>query len=222
MGSTGPVTAVFSGLGKDLSKMKIKRLIVGILEANCYVLYQRAGGPCLLVDPGDEAPRILTFIRENRLEPQAIILTHNHRDHRGAVAEILAAYDVPVYLHAADAVNYRGRVDVEPEDGDRIRLEDEELVFRHTPGHSPGSVCLLGEKSRVCFTGDTLFDTDLGRTDLKGGSEAELARSIRDVVSHWPNDIMIYPGHDSGCTMKKVRIYNQEYLALTEGRERQA
>lgn len=78
----------------------------------------------------------------------------------------------------------------------------------------------MAEKSRVCFTGDTIFDTDLGRTDLEGGSEPDMRDSICNVVDKWENDIMIYPGHDDGCTMKKVRIYNSEFIALRDGNER--
>lgn len=78
----------------------------------------------------------------------------------------------------------------------------------------------MAEKSRVCFTGDTLFDTDLGRSDLDGGSEDDMRDTVCRILDRWENDIVIYPGHDDGCTMKKVRQYNTEFLALLAGRER--
>ena len=83
-----------------------------------------------------------------------------------------------------------------------------------------GSICLYSEKSKVCFTGDTIFDTDLGRTDLAGGSESMMADSIRDVVDRWDNQVTIYPGHDGSCNMKFVRAHNQEFLALRDGHDR--
>ena len=134
-----------------------------------------------------------------------------------AAADVL---DCPVYMHEADACSYRGRVDSELKGGDVLDLDGEILEIMSTPGHTKGSICIMSEKSRVCFTGDTVFDTDLGRTDLEGGSEEEMKSSIRNIVDKWDNDIHIYPGHDDGCTMKQVRKYNTEFIAITEGRNR--
>lgn len=79
-----------------------------------------------------------------------------------------------------------------------------------------GSVCIIAEESKTVFTGDTIFDTDLGRTDFKDGSEAEMIRSCREVIDKWPNDYRIYPGHDESATMKQVRTYNSEFLHCLE------
>ena len=100
------------------------------------------------------------------------------------------------------------------EDGDRILLEDEEIRVVHTPGHTAGSVCFFSERGKLAFTGDTIFNVDLGRTDLEDGSESDMIWSCREVINKWNNEIFIYPGHGDGCNMKKVRKINHEFLEI--------
>ena len=200
--------------------MKVERFIGGSLESNGYVLYQKDGGDAYVVDPGYNPGVFVDFIREHKLNLVGILLTHNHHDHVGAVNALRDQCPCKVYMHRQDAAVYRGCVDVEIEDGYTFDLEGESIVTLSTPGHTKGSVCFMCPKSKICFTGDTVFDTDLGRTDLEGGSEEDMRRSIVNVVDKWTNDIYIYPGHDNGCTMKFVRKYNTEFLALLEGRDR--
>lgn len=200
--------------------MKIKRFIGGSLESNGYVIYRERKGECFIIDPGYN-PKVFTdFVREENLKAKGIILTHLHSDHTGAAEKVADVLECPIYMHEADAFVYRGRVDEMMKDGDRLELEDEKLTVINTPGHTKGSICLMCEKSRVCFTGDTLFDTDLGRSDLAGGSEEDMEETVRKVVDGWPDDVVIYPGHDDGCTMAKVRKYNTEFLAIVSGRSR--
>ena len=90
----------------------------------------------------------------------------------------------------------------------------------HTPGHTRGGVCYFSEKSKVVFTGDTIFNVDIGRTDFEDGSPDQMERSILDKINTWPNDIFIYPGHGDGCTMKKVRQINTEFLDVVKGEEK--
>ena len=111
---------------------------------------------------------------------------------------------------------YGNKVDVYMEDSDIIDLDGVQLEVIHTPGHTRGSVCIFDGKDRVCFTGDTIFNVDLGRTDLEDGSEEQMIRSITEIIDRWPNDIMIYPGHGDGCTMKKVRKINREFTDIIE------
>ena len=201
--------------------MKVERFIGGSLESNGYVLYNSPGGEAYIIDPGYNPKVFIDFVEETQLNLKGILLTHNHHDHVGAVAAIVDKIPCTVYMHIADAAGYRGRVDVEIEDGFTFDLDGkEELVTLSTPGHTKGSVCFMCEKSKICFTGDTIFDTDLGRSDLPGGSEDEMRMSMIDVVDKWGNDIYIYPGHDNGCTMKQVRKYNSEFLALISGGSR--
>lgn len=171
----------------------------------------------MIIDPGYNANKILTFINEMELHPQGIILTHMHHDHVGAVEAIKSKIDVKAYMHALDAEVYKGKIDRPLYGGESIMLEDEELKIIHTPGHSRGSICIMSDESKVCFTGDTIFDIDLGRTDLAGGSEDEMILTVKNVISTWDNSITIYPGHDTSATMKQVRKYNTEYLAIMQG-----
>ncbi len=200
--------------------MKIKRFVGGSLQSNGYIVYCKECGDCYIIDPGYEPKRFISYIKKEEFHPMGIILTHLHHDHTGGAETIRDAFSCPVYMHEADAFVYRGIVDHMLTDGEILRLETETLQILHTPGHTRGSICIFCEKSRICFTGDTIFDTDLGRTDLDGGSEEEMKKTICDIVDQWPNDIWIYPGHDEGCSMKDVRRYNSEFLALRDGNER--
>lgn len=198
--------------------MKIKRFIGGMLESNGYVIFQKEGGEAFLIDPGYNSKVFIEYIKAHDFTLKGILLTHHHYDHVGAVERVKDVFDCPVYLHMRDCDMYRKNVDVYMEDGDILYLEDEAIKVINTPGHTHGSVCFYSEKSRLCFTGDTIFNVDLGRTDLEDGSENEMRDSIVNIIDKWPNDIMIYPGHGDGCTMKKVRKINNEFLELTEGK----
>ncbi|MEE0742021.1 MAG: MBL fold metallo-hydrolase [Emergencia sp.] len=200
--------------------MKIQKITGGSLMSNGYVLYEKDGGSCLIIDPGYGPQKFIDFVTEQKLHCDGIILTHLHHDHTGAADSVADYLDCPIYMHETDACVYKGKVDRYLYHHDALHLDGEELRILHTPGHTGGSICILAEKSRVCFTGDTLFDTDLGRTDLAGGSEKQLRESIKNVIDRWENYIYIYPGHDGGCTMKSVRQNNPEFLALRDGNER--
>ncbi len=194
--------------------MKIKRFIGGILESNGYVLYQQEGGACYVVDPGYSSKTFINYIEEMGLELKGILLTHYHSDHVGAVRKLSDHFDCPVALHRGDMDLYRDRVDIPLEDGMAFDLEGETIAVVHTPGHTSGSVCFYSEKSKLAFTGDTIFNVDLGRTDLQGGSEQEMINSCREIIDKWSNEIFIYPGHGDGCNMKKVRKINHEFISI--------
>lgn len=198
--------------------MKIQRFTGGILESNGYVLYQNEGQTCYIIDPGYNSKVYLDYLKKNELKLEGILLTHHHYDHTGAVDRLKKELDCPVYLHRADCDMYKKPVDVYMEDGDVIDIGGEKLVVISTPGHTRGSVCFFSAKSRIAFTGDTIFNVDLGRTDLEDGSEEEMRHSIIDIIDKWDNDIMIYPGHGDGCTMKKVRKINREFNDIIEKR----
>lgn len=198
--------------------MKIQRFTGGILESNGYVLYQSEGQTSYIIDPGYNPKVYLDYLKKNNLKLEGILLTHHHYDHTGAVDRIKKELDCPVYMHRADCDMYKKPVDVYMEDGDVIDLGGEKLTVISTPGHTRGSVCFFSAKSRVAFTGDTIFNVDLGRTDLEDGSEEEMRHSIIDIIDRWDSDIMIYPGHGDGCTMKKVRKINKEFNDIIEKR----
>ena len=203
--------------------MEIKRFIGGILEANCYIVSPADSGAdvkaanakktCFIIDPGYEAKKIMKYIMDNDLSVEGIILTHHHSDHSGCAARIRKELGCPILIHREDADRYREGADRLLENGDVLG----DLTVLHTPGHTRGGICLLSERDKVCFTGDTIFNVDLGRTDLNDGSYEEMVRSILDVVNKWGNDMTIYPGHGDPATMKTVRKINLEFLEIVNG-----
>lgn len=195
--------------------MNIKRYIGGVLQSNGYVIYQEEGGDCYVIDPGYNAGVFRDFIELKKLKPQGILLTHHHHDHTGAAEKLKSMFDCPAFLHRADIDHCKFEVERPMEDGDVIRLGNEMIRVIHTPGHTAGSVCFFSDRGKLAFTGDTIFNVDLGRTDLEDGSEADMIRSCRDIINKWSNEIFIYPGHGDGCNMKKVRKINHEFLEIT-------
>ena len=192
--------------------MKIKKYIGGTLKSNGYVIYQQVEGKCYIIDPGYNPEKFINFVKENKLDLMGVILTHHHSDHIGGAEEIREAFNCQVMIHRADLDLYKNPIDVILEDGQKICLEDEELEIINTPGHTKGSICICSKKSKIVFTGDTIFSTDIGRTDLKDGSESEMNSSITNIIDKWPNDFMLYPGHGSECSMKSIRKNNHEFL----------
>ena len=214
-----------NGLQKERDTVKIKRFIGGILEANCYVVSPDAKAsdtdakaPCFIIDPGYESKKIIKYINDNGFEAEGILLTHHHTDHSGCAARIRKELGCPIMIHREDADRYREDADRLLEDGDVLALNGGvKLTVLHTPGHTRGGICLLSERDKVCFTGDTIFNVDLGRTDLNDGSYEEMVRSILDVCNTWGNDMTIYPGHGDPATMKMVRKINLEFLEIVNG-----
>ncbi len=201
--------------------MKVVMIPVGQLQSNCYLAYDDATRDALIIDPGDEPERILEAVQRLGLAVKALICTHAHFDHAGAVAKLKQATNAPVLLHEDDLpVNAKvgqqgsawGFHVVQPPPPDRLLQEGDEvaagnvrLTVLHTPGHSPGSICLLGEG--VLFTGDTVFAGSVGRTDFPGGSYESLRRSFKRIMELSP-EIRIYPGHGSWTTVGQEREGN--------------
>ena len=198
--------------------MKIKRIVGGNLESNGYVIYDKEQGECYIIDPGYNGEKFLKIVNDLELELKGILLTHHHYDHVGGVDKIKGMTDCPICIHRADSDMYKKQADVLMENGDKIILGEEEILLLHTPGHTKGSVCFYSEQSKLAFTGDTIFNVDLGRTDLSDGSTTDMEYSIRDIIDLWGNEITIYPGHGDSCNMKYVRKYNQEFLAIMENK----
>lgn len=204
--------------------MLIKRFQCGSIMENGYLLYHSDGGRCWIIDPGYHPELYEKYITEHHLDLREILLTHRHEDHIGAVAALMKRYHCPAAMHQDDLLDCDLPVDHILRNRDVINIGDSNyhdfLLVLHTPGHTQGSVCFLSNKTKVCFTGDTLFDTDLGRTDLAGGSEQEMIRSVKLLDQELEDDIQVLPGHETSAKMSFVRKENKEFLALLEGRSR--
>lgn len=189
--------------------MTYERLPVGAYQANCCLVYDESGR-AVVIDPGDEAARLLAKIRENGLQVEAILLTHAHFDHIGAVQALQHETGAPLYVHEAEQkalTNPVYSMVTEPlsfvadhvlRDNDTVTVESMTLTVLHTPGHTEGSVCYLCENT--LFAGDTLFAGSVGRTDFAGGSFTALRESLVR-LSALPDQVVVVPGHGAETTI---------------------
>lgn len=172
--------------------MEISGAVTGISRENCY--FCQSGEELAIIDPGENAHFILQELSRHSKKPAKIILTHYHFDHVSAVPGILKELgEIPVLCHKADAKRLEFPVNVCLEDRDRIKVGEEEMKVLHTPGHSAGSISLLGDG--YIFTGDTVFRDGYGRTDFEDGSEADMQRSLKQLSVVFRAGLIVYPGH---------------------------
>ncbi len=200
--------------------MRINAIALGYLKANCYIVYEEEGGECIVIDPGYNSTKYTDFIEEHNLKCAAILLTHRHPDHVGGASKLSAKLRCPIYMHRLDAEGFKGHVDVVLDGGEELTLAGFKIKVYHTPGHSPGGLCFDFYEYQAVFSGDTIFDIDLGVTRFEGGSEEELAWSCRNVIDKWADDVTVYPGHDASATMAYIRENNKEFIALRDGKSR--
>lgn len=195
--------------------MKVKVLQVGPIGTNCYILEDDTTGKAAVIDPGDEAGRILKVLEEDKAEVEYILLTHGHYDHTTGVPELHRALpEAKIYIHEADANGAGSQLfplagQVEDlllyDEGDKLTLGSLTIEVLHTPGHSKGSVVLkVGD---VLFCGDTLFAGSCGRTDLPGGSYEEIMASLKR-LGELEGDYHVCPGHDVTSTLERERRSN--------------
>ncbi len=200
--------------------MNILRLVLGPLETNCWLVSDGTGGPVIVIDPADEPQVILEALRGRPVS--VVALTHGHFDHLAAASEVMAAAGGVLQVHAADApwitsVSGTGAAqfgfDVtappagrELHDDDTIEAGGVSLEVLHTPGHTPGCICLLGEGH--LFSGDTLFAGSVGRTDFPRGDGAALRRSIAQRLAPLADDVLVHPGHGAETTIGRERRVN--------------
>jgi hydroxyacylglutathione hydrolase len=179
------------------NEMRIKKLVVGMLQTNCYILAGEEQG--IIIDPGEEVDRILEEVGD--LKVDLILLTHNHFDHIGALSYTARATSAPVAIHPLDSIDAANR---DLKDGEKIPFEGEEILVIHTPGHTPGGCCFLfGEN---LFSGDTLFSGGWGNTAFPGGSERAIFKSIREKLMSLPDSTIVYPGHGDSTTIGEERV----------------
>ena len=195
--------------------MKVKVLCVGPIGTNCYILEDEETGLAAVIDPGDEADKILKALREDGVTVEYILLTHGHYDHTTAVPDLHKALpQAKIYIHRADANGAGNQLfplagQVEGlryyDEGDELKLGTLTIQVLHTPGHSKGSVTL--KVADVLFCGDTLFAGSCGRTDFAGGSYAEIMDSLKR-LGELEGDFYVCPGHDVTSTLERERRSN--------------
>lgn len=202
--------------------MPIETLALGRLETNCYIISCRETRQAAVIDPGDEAEKILTVIANNDLTVSSILLTHGHFDHVCAVAAVKKATGATVYAHENEKLNLASvalqtqffgfpaplpfEVDQWLRGGEVVRTGALTLEVLNTPGHSPGGVCfLMGDD---LFSGDVLFYESIGRSDLPGGSAEQLLAAIRRQLLVLPDTTRVHPGHGKATTIAHEKKYN--------------
>jgi hydroxyacylglutathione hydrolase len=213
--------------------MDVRMLTVGPVQENCFIARLDGSDRAVIFDPGEEAGRILGVVDELGLTVEAVLLTHTHFDHVGAVAPVARATGAPVYVSQierpvlADIMSYVPFAGFGPYEsyeadhtlvgGERLELAGFEIDVLFTPGHSPGHVTYSIPSERAVFSGDVLFQASVGRTDLPGGNWDTLLASIGELVESLPEDTTIYPGHMGITTLGAERRTNPFLAELAAG-----
>lgn len=207
--------------------LNVYPLVLGPVQTTCYVVSSQ--GRAVIVDPAANATKIIQYLGTKKLIPEAILLTHGHFDHIGAVNELAAKYRLPIYAHKSEkeyfdqpevnlsTMMYQPFVLSEDldyhwlADGATLTCLDTQVKIFHVPGHTSGSLCYYFVKDRMVFTGDTLFKQSIGRTDFIYGNHQQLVTGIRQKLLTLPDDTLVYPGHGD-CTTVADEKRNNPFL----------
>lgn len=203
--------------------MEIQVKPVGMIQANCYIVSSDSKN-AFIIDPGGDAKQLLNNLKQHDLTLKMILLTHGHHDHIAAVWDILEECPVPVYVHSGDKemlediqislcsmvpvyFHYKTGVEYQTvKDGDKLEMDDLKIEVLHTPGHTKGSCCFVVNQ-QVMFTGDTLFQGDIGRCDLYGGDYTVMKQSLARLAV-LETDYRVYPGHGPATTLLNQKATN--------------
>ncbi len=206
-----------------MDKLQIETLVLGMIQTNCYLAMNRETRELLIVDPADEADRIVRKIGEMQAKPAAVLLTHGHFDHIGAADDLRGQYGIPVCaldeerqvlerpllnLSAMQKKVLTVKADRFFRDGEIAELAGVSVRVLHTPGHTAGGACYYIESERVLFSGDTLFCGSVGRTDFPTGSMSTLHDSIHNKLFVLPDETLVLPGHGESSTIGYEKQYN--------------
>lgn len=206
-----------------MGQIEIKSMTLGMVATNCYLIINKENKEALLVDPADNALRISNVIEENGCTLKAILLTHGHFDHIMALNDLKKRYNVPVYAHEEEedvlkqsSLNLSGSIgqiyttqaDVYVKDGEHLKLAGLDVIVLYTPGHTKGGACYYFPEEKVLMSGDMLFHCSIGRTDFPTGSMSQLVRSVKEQLFVLPDDVQVYPGHDSVTSIGYEKQYN--------------
>ena len=205
--------------------MEIKRFILGDFETNCFVLRRNTScSECLIIDAGLDPRKLIEFLQKEKLHIDTVVLTHGHADHIAGL-HFLRQFqnDLKVCIHSLDTemlncpqsnlslitgFSFTTRADCTLNDGQLIEQAGIELKIIHTPGHTPGGICLYSQKDEILFSGDSLFADSVGRTDFPGGDMAKLTKSIKEKILTLPEETLVYPGHGPMTTIGKEKKTN--------------
>ena len=203
--------------------MKIEKFVTGIISTNCYLVINEETKQTVVIDPAACPSYLMGHMKSEGLQVEAILLTHGHFDHIMGIDDLRREFPVPVYVHEGDretlldpALNlsssYTNGYTFDGadyiRDGQRLELAGFSFQVIHTPGHTPGGVCYYLESEGVLFSGDTLFQNSVGRTDFPNSSMSDLIRSLREKVMKLPDNVKVYPGHMGETTIGHERKYN--------------
>ena len=203
--------------------MRMSKLVVGPVATNCYIVSDENTKEAFIIDPGAEPDRIIDKVKETGVSVKAILLTHGHFDHISAVNELKREFGVDVYVGQEDAdlmadmelnvsymfgMPYAARADKILLDGDVLEIAGFSIKVLFTPGHTKGGICFYLEKENVAFSGDTIFQQSVGRTDFPTGSARVLSESIKNKLFILPEDLQLFPGHGDSTTVGYEKKYN--------------
>lgn len=196
--------------------MKVEKFVTGIISTNCYLAINEETKQAVVIDPAACPSYLMGHIKSEGLDIQAILLTHGHFDHIMGIDGFLQEFDVPVYVHEADGqlmtdaglnqsgiytagYTYDGARYIQ--DGQILETAGFKFKVLHTPGHTPGGVCYYAEDEKILFSGDTLFQNSVGRTDFPLSSMSDLIRGIKEKLLVLPDEVIVYPGHMGETTI---------------------
>lgn len=203
--------------------MRLEVLVLGRVGTNCYLVMNEETKETIIIDPADQGDKISEKIEEMGGVPVAILLTHGHFDHVLAADELREKYEIKIYANKKEVntlmdtkLNMSGmggkkssyEADILIQDNEKLHLAGMDVQVIWTPGHTPGGTCFYFEKDKVLFSGDTLFQHSVGRTDFPGGSMSSLVRGIKEKLFLLEDDVRVFPGHMGATTIGDERVNN--------------
>ena len=195
--------------------MLVKKTVLGVYQENAYIIVDETTRDALIIDPGDEGESLVRYLESMKINLKAVLLTHGHVDHVGAVDAVRDAFSVPVYISEIDmkfieqrkmAFGKMKRADYFLKEGDEFIFSGKKVEIIETPGHSRGSLSYYVDG--LLFSGDVLFQNSVGRTDLPGGNMEELLYSIKEKLMKLPGETRVFPGHGPETTLAMEKAFN--------------